>query len=221
MKSGSAVYKFLGIAFTSIGIVGVILGFVFLYNSLSFVKNSTKAQAEVIEKRQNHTVISYSVSGTDYVKDLSYNQSSLRVGSSLGVYVSNDNPDVVKVDGPLLYLGVILSFSIGGMFLIVGISIWAIGSAFEKKKKAILENGIKVTGVVEKFQLNRSITKGTKHPVSLILTVKNPVTLKEQQVISEPLFLEGHDTIGASVDVYFEPENGRKYYVDADKLFAE
>jgi hypothetical protein len=210
--------------FVIVGVVGVLL-FIFLLfdliDNLNFRKNAVETMATITRITSNgndHTAyIEYIVNGTPYNTSLSYWSVTMRVGQQARIFYNADNPNEM-VEGSFLSLFIPILVSL--LFISVGVFPTLRRHKRKNLKEYLLSNGKKLQAKFTEIEYGKIVTNGNPSK-TLVCEYMSPsfnlFTFK-----SEPLWNDSGDleqAIGKGIDVYVDPSDFSKYYVDDESVF--
>ena len=116
--------------------------------------------------------------------------------------------------------------AIGGLVLIIEVSALAISKVKKSRKKKLkdylMQNGIKVAAHIDCVNYNTNYSVNGNHPYILECSYKDPYTNKIYLFHSGNIWFNVESIISnqiiSTIDVYFDPNNPKKYYMEIDDL---
>lgn len=214
------VEKILGISFTAVAVLMVVIALICAMFSVRTQKESEKITGTITELHGKGIEVSYVYHDRMYETYLSEYSSSMHAGDSIVLYVSRDNPENVRTE-MLLFLPTLILSVVGASFLIVGGVFFLIVGIKSRKKKDLLQNGRVVEATVTGGQMNYSMSVNGRHPWKLECKYEDTYTGATYLYSSYNIWKDPFLYMGQIVKVYVDRENPRKYYVDVDSLSAE
>lgn len=211
-----AIFLFTGIVFVSLG---AIFGFI----EKDFKENGVPIKAEitniVLERNydgeiEREVYVSFDYSGVTYSDVyLGYSSSSMFEGQELEIYFTPADGDILYVEGNRVF---IIVFSIlGGFFCIFGIAILITGIIIKKVTRPVQEYGIKYIGQAQQVEFVSGNYMNQTYMVHCTYSDNAGIT---QYVRSSPVMINPSWPLplGSPVDIYVDPKNPTKYYVDVN-----
>lgn len=119
-----------------------------------------------------------------------------------------------------LLVPAIVFISIGGSFLMTGIILLIIYKSREYHAKKVLDAGIRFSGVVCDYKLNRKVTLNYIHPYILLCDVYDPFTNRHRIFKSGNYWDSIDEIVGKNILVYVDSKNEKKYHVDLTSLYV-
>ncbi|MCR5417206.1 MAG: DUF3592 domain-containing protein [Pseudobutyrivibrio sp.] len=117
--------------------------------------------------------------------------------------------------------GILIGGIVGATFIIAGIPFIIVPHAIKKKNENLIANGRKLVGEVEEIGLNYQVMINGRHPYIVYAKYVDPTYGYIYKFKSGSVYFNPHDSydIGDSIDIYVDPSNMKKHYVDVkDKL---
>ena len=204
------------------------LGITISMSYKNFVKVAGFTQAEITDisvKRDSDgdkhydVWISYEVDGKTYEnKSDSYNISMKR-GQSIGVYYDKNDPYIIKSEQKGFAVEYVF-IAIGAVLFLIGVIVPLISILKGSTRKKLVKNGILVDAKVLEIRLNMSVRVNYRHPYIIIFECTNPVTNEFGVYTSHNLWTNPLMFVqpGETMPVYFDSENGQKYYADVESM---
>lgn len=235
-----------GIIFFFVGVV-ILTGDFFVTNGVvSFLKSSIISEGKVtdiVKSRSDKGQYMYSpeVSFTDpdgkvfsFTSNLSTNSPNYTVGETVSILYNKSNHQDAKINTFFqLWFGTMILSILGIVFFVIGLSILIYKIINRVKVKELLANGTKISAKVISVKTNESY----QGPVTLNGTSSfshNPSQEQSFTIVAQWLssqdnqmyVFESEDLgynpesiiLGKNIDVYIDPVNPKKYYVDISTL---
>lgn len=215
-----------GSIFAGIGAIFLIVSIVLMVDNQNFKSKADKIVGIITEINTyydsdddlNHEVwVSYQYNGETYESRLSEYSSSMYEGGRIDLYVDPENPHKVRSGSA----ATILFFIFGGL----GLVFFLIGSGFlvkeilhKSKQKQLKQNGRKLRATITGGDMCYTITINNRHPYKLDCMYQDEFTKESYLFSSDYVFDPPENYIDAQVDVYVDPNEMSKYYVDMDSL---
>lgn len=212
---------YFGIVFGAVGLICFGIALNMLY--LDYVKTNSKIAVEgKIIVADRHSTAEFSLPGLQdqnrkftATTSVSVSPPAYSQGETVVVYVNPENPEDVVIDGimerfigPLVMIPFVLAF--GG----IGIGhLWPFLKTL--KRQSLVGRGIKATGRVVRVSQVDHLTIDNKHPWYIEVSVRHPMLSTEMQLKSHPSMVPPKYCEGQSIDIYFDPENPNKYFIDS------
>ena len=222
MKKETQVFTLLGGVFLGIGVIAFIIMVVMFFATQATIRNSDVVDAQITDITHRgdryRTYVTYEYKGATYQDvQLNFHSSTMYKGKIIQLYVNRDNPEKVSVKTgfPFILFPAIFGFS----FSAVGLPFILVARGKKKRKKYLLENGRLLHGVVEQIVLNHNIQANSRPLSNIVCIYTDPITNQSQRFVSEAISID-YDIAykaGDSIDIYVDPNNYRKYYVDVDR----
>lgn len=146
---------------------------------------------------------------------LGYHSSSMDVGETVEIYVSNDDAtDIVAVESGLFFF----IFAIVGVALILaGFIVLLVNKKRQRRHQFLKEMGKKIYATITSIDTNFNIAINNVHPVKLTLTDEYGTTYKSQNLYD----FVGQYEVGTKLAVYIDTMDEREYYVDTTDVQTE
>lgn len=211
----------LGVVFTAIGTVGLVLTAVFFFY-FNGIKNKSVATEAVVVDSPYNIFVTYELNGKLYEKvDLGFYASNLHEGDVIEVYVDPQSPREVFVNEKFLFL--LIPGIIGLTFFIIGLPFILYTIHKIKRKAYLLENGKRLQGTVDRIDLNYNLTINGRHPFLVYCRYEDPSTGTIYKFKSMDItWFDPHDSYGPgdSINIFVNPEKYKDYYVDVVDEYA-
>lgn len=172
---------------------------------------------------RHHVYVSYTYDGEDY-DDVSINSysSSMYKGKEIELLCDKKNPGHImkKSDGNFV---VIVLTGLGVVFALIGAIPLLVMTRKKSKNKKILETGQVLHALVDSIEYNTSVSVNGTHPYVIFCSYRDEYKeityrFKSENIWTDPslVFQPGSD-----VEVYVDPGDYSKYYVNAQKLIEQ
>ncbi|MBQ1192810.1 MAG: DUF3592 domain-containing protein [Lachnospiraceae bacterium] len=220
------------IIFTVVGI-GLLVGSIFYYMYYSNFKSTAEEVIGEISRIEtyydsdhdlsHHVYVSYTYDGI-YCEDVSigsYN-SSMYKGKEITLLCDPENPYHIMEKSSGAIVGIILA-GMGAIFGAVGIVPMVVTIRKNKQKKQILLNGQVLHAVVESVDYNRNYSVNGRHPYVIYCAYRDEYKDISYRFKSENLWTDPSIVFspGSFIDVYVDPNNYSKYYVNAEQALEQ
>ena len=218
------IVEFMGCIFTILGIGFLVGGFILTKNLNAFMERAIAVDGviteivydNVNENSSDDVFVSYEYDGQmyDHVQ-LNYYSSGMYEGKELTLYVDPDSPRKIETaEGNRTLL--IVVFAVGGFLTIVGIPTILTSYLRKLKNNKLAETGQHIYGTIESIERDTSVTVNGRHPFRVYCNYKNPADGMTYKFKSDCLYFNPNDSykVGDSVDVFVNPDNYKKYYVE-------
>ncbi len=223
MKNGKGVIRIIGVIFSVIGVVALIATIILLTNTIKFSSNADEVTATITSieygrvhgRLQRDVYVSYTYEGAQYDDVyLNYYSYNMREGGEIKILVDREYPTYIasKFSMIIFVLPAILALVFGG----IGFTFLFASRSNNKKKEYLMENGRVLHGVVELIDFNWNLTVNGIHPYLVYCQYNDMGTGTVYKFKSENLYFDPNQyyNIGDSIDIYVDPNNYRKYFVD-------
>ncbi len=211
--------------FALVGTIFIIVGIMANVKSSQFKEYAVEVNGViediVIEEHTDETdydvYVSYEYDGV-YYEDIhiDFYSSSMSEGQEIDLLIDPDNPtDIHSSEGDLFFT--LMFVGMGGLFALIGYIILIVSFLNKKKKAGLLESGQHIYGEIESMEQDYSITINGRHPFRIYCKYKNPTDGYIYKFKSDTLDFNPWDSYktGDPIDIYVDPNNFKKYYVDA------
>lgn len=223
--------------FLAIGVVMLTVAAVICYNTKKFDASAVKTTGTVVDlvervsssssnNRRSTTfspVITYNDSKGGkhrYIPSFSSNPPGYTIGESVGIYYDPTNPDEAKIEGWGEYIGAMIAGGLGLVFSLIGLVYHIVGKVNRSRHAQLKQSGQLISADFLSVEVNRSVHVNNRHPFFIRCEGKDPFTGKKNAyksgfIWSDPTpFMALHKKI----DVYQDPKNPKRYYVDISFL---
>ncbi|MCX4365248.1 MAG: hypothetical protein OSJ70_05695 [Bacilli bacterium] len=216
-------YIFKGTLVTIIGIICILLCFIFGSDSLKvYLKgNKTIATVKFVRTDKSGTVVEYNAEGKNVVKDLKIYDTAIRPGSEMTIYYDKNDVEISYIKSQIVCCMMVMSISI--VIFLSGLYFFIDYSKKRKEKEFLIENGriIKANIVcVRSLKFTRFFKH---HPFYVYATYKYEDD--DYGFNSEETFYDLYEIIKnkriKTVDVYVLEDDFSRYYVDIDKIISK
>ncbi len=213
--------------FAVFGIAAIVVGICLFMDDMEFQENAVTTNAVItdIESRRyksgkkyrtSHTVyIEYVVDGETYNSTLGHYNSAMRVGKSVEIMYNPENPEDCRGDTSVMEL-VIIS-AIGSVFTLIGVLIIVSFSRKSMGRITVKKNGQRmegiITNVVEDTGVRVNGQCGCRAEVEVMDAATGCKYLFSSETVMNSID-EVSSYIGGSVDVYVNPVDKNRNYVD-------
>lgn len=172
---------------------------------------------------RHHVYVSYTYDGVDYddVSIGSYS-SSMYEGKEIELFCDKKNPGHImrKSDGSF---GVIILAGMGVVFALVGAIPLLVMIRKKSKNKEILEKGQVLHALVDSIEYNTNVAVNGAHPYVIFCSYRDEYKdityrFKSENIWTDPFLVFQP---GSDIEVYVEPGDYSKYYVNAQKMIEQ
>ena len=109
----------------------------------------------------------------------------------------------------------------GLIFGAIGGGIFFANVAAGGKRKKLMENGDRVSGTITDVITVTNVRINGRHPYKAEVEVIDPYTGEKYLYSSKQVINDITYMVGSAVDVYVDPNDKSKYYVDLDSVAAD
>ena len=215
----------LGSVLIIFGTVFFIIGISIFVNERNFISRGEEVEAEISDinafgssGRNHHNVyVTFEYEGKEYSNVyLNTYLPGMHEGDSIEIICDPDDPSKITTKGSSILFLVVFS-GIGGVFLIVGISILVCHFHNQGNIKYLLKNGMKISGVITEMSRDMKFEINGVHPFRIYCEYTDPTKNLRYRFKSKLLSFDPNDSyhIGDSIDIYVNPNDWRKNYVNA------
>lgn len=221
------IFTLMGSVFLGVGLLLSVISGVTLSNHITFKKENPSVNAviqdiQTVRTTRNgknstskHVYVNYEVGENEYRNELGYYISGMHEGDIVKIYYREADPYDIESD---TYIGEIITVSVGIVFAGLGTAFLAVSSLQKKRRKNLMENGIRTEAVVTDVLVDRTTKVNNRHPVYLTCQITNEVTGITTTYNSESTFSDLTPFIGQKVTVYADASNPENAYVDIKEL---
>ncbi len=215
MKTSKASFSVLtipAVVFMIIGLVFLLVGFGFVVSDIQFRGNGVETTATIIQL-QPELIVEFTTRNGEIIQTGMDQRSSLmQVGDQIQIYYALENPYEVRSVEVTQVLTIVFC-TIGVMFSWVGAGMF-VALLVKRKQAALLrESGRRIYVRVEKTVVDRTIRVNRCHPYLLIGT--GHLNGQEKEFRCRGFFDAPEMLIGKQMTVYYDPQNPKKYAVEA------
>lgn len=214
-----------GSIFALVGFILLIVGIISNVKSSSFKESAVEVNG-VIEnifveyhgdKTDYDVFVSYEYDG-EYYEDvqIDFYSSDMYEGQEIDLLIDPENPiDVHSAEGDLFFT--IMFVGMGLLFALIGFIVIIVQFTHKKKNANLIENGRHIYGEIETMEQDYSVTINGRHPFRIYCKYNNPSDGYIYKFKSDLLDFNPWDSykVGDSIDIYVDPDNFKKYYVNA------
>ena len=221
--------EIIGFLFAIFGTISVISGIVTYFSNQAFMQNAVETNAVIdyidVEEDGDKTnfdvFVSYEFEGT-YYSDvyLGFYSTGMQEGQSIVVYLNPDSPrEIETIAGN--WFSVLMNLGLGGLIAVTGYCMLAFIVRDKTRRERLLENGQRLNAIIDCIARDDSIKINGRNPYRIYCRYNNPIDGSIYKFKSDPLEFNPYDSYheGDIISVYVEPDDYKKYYVDAiDKM---
>lgn len=215
------------IIFGIIGVVCVVIGTAEFVKTKEFVSDAALVKAKVStiesdiddEGDTDYTAfVTYTYEETEYkrVRLKEYN-SSLYEGKTIELYLDKTNPRYVRIKS-VIYMFPIVFIGVGIIFLLIGVIILIVRMRGDKKRKKIMETGIRMQAQVKGSMIDTSYTINSKHPYRLECVYYDELSGQPVICTSDIIWESPDMYMDKYVTVYVDREDRSRYVVDLKNI---
>lgn len=215
------VFKLLGLTFTIVGAIVLLVGLGFAVNGFLFLNKAETTSATLSryehangERYSYRTYYSYEIDGKEY-KDIpmNYYSSSDYEGKKVTLYYDPQNPMDARPKWSL-FLGSMISVPLGLIFFIIGLSFTITMRKKVKRKRRLLESGQIIYAQYQGTSKSTYRVNG-RYPFHIECSYVNPLDGKTYLFKSESLWFNPEPMIQSrEIPIYVNRDNYGEYYVD-------
>ena len=180
-----------------------------------------KRQGIVKETSAIAIIIEYSYNNKEYTTELGYFSETLKIASTVTIYINKDNPKDFIYEGANNF-GLYFCMIVGSVMLIFNVAYFFIGKHNINVNNILVQKGKLIQAEIIFADEEENKSSFDKHP--FIFTCSYFDENKQEQVYftSESIYCKnaGATYIGKNVDIYVDPNDYKNYYVDL-KLFEK
>lgn len=215
------------IIFGIIGVVCVVIGTAEFVKTKEFVSDAALVKAKVStiesdiddEGDTDYTAfVTYTHEETEYkrVRLKEYN-SSLYEGKTIELYLDKTNPRHVRIKS-VIYMFPIVFIGVGIIFLLIGVIILIVRMRGDRKRKKIMETGIRMQAQVKGSMIDTSYTINSKHPYRLECVYYDELSGQPVICTSDIIWESPDMYMDKYVTVYVDREDRSRYVVDLKNI---
>lgn len=229
MKTKTRTEKIITVLFSIVGIICIIAAIVMGINSVKIKNTYVKTDATIIDfnisrdsdgEQTRSAVIRYKADGNVYESVINENNSSWDLGDHITVYYNPDNPKQFSTVFGTTF-GTLMLALFGVVFSAVGLIPMLISVKKKGKNQKLMESGTRIAAKVIGFDYNENFAVNGHHPYIIeveYLSENGERHRFRSGNVWDPI---GEEILGHDVDVYFEPGNMDKYFVDVDSIYSD
>lgn len=215
------------IIFGIIGVVCAVIGTAEFVKTKEFVSDAALVKAKVStiesdiddEGDTDYTAfVTYTYEETEYkrVRLKEYN-SSLYEGKTIELYLDKTNPRNVRIKS-VIYMFPIVFIGVGIIFLLIGVIILIVRMRGDRKRKKIMETGIRMQAQVKGSMIDTSYTINNKHPYRLECVYYDELSGQPVICTSDIIWESPDMYMDKYVTVYVDREDRSRYVVDLKNI---
>lgn len=211
--------------FALVGCGMLIGGFALLISSHQFRQTASEVTGTITEISSyrnsdgdlRHSVcVSYSYNGQDFENvPLGFYSSNMYEGKDIALLVDPEAPGHMTSKSGDAFACILL-LAMGVIFAAVGIIPIIVTLTGSRKSKKLLESGRQLHAVVERTDINTSISYNGRHPYVVFCTYQDMGSDVIYRFKSKNLMRDPGYAPGDAIDVFVDPQDYSKYTVVAD-----
>ncbi len=229
IQKATGVTNIIGVVFTLVGIIMIIIGIAVSSIGKIFEESAEKTDAVITEintyykrtgndrRRHRDVFVEYVVDGKRYEGELNYYRTGMYEGGTVEIMYNPENPNEIRAGSPSLAL--LILGGIGILFSAIGIPFIVVGVKSGGKKR-LKTNGVRMTGVITNDVVITNVTINGYHPHKAECEVVDSYTGERYLYSSDSVMNDISCYIGSEVDVYVDPDDKSRSYVDLESLQA-
>ena len=220
MKKAEGVTIIGGVLFFLMGVLGIVMGVLTGISENKFQESALTTTAIITDidvryyrsngknKKDRDVFVEYEVEGQKYRNELNIYKSSMR--EAIASFAKERRYGVSII---IVIMGIIfLTFGTGFIVLYI---------KNKMKRKNLLSNGICVTGTIIDVVPDMSVRINQQHPYKAEVEFIDSITGERYLYSSDSVMNKSiHSMIGATVNVYVDPQDKSSYYVDLESATA-
>lgn len=227
----TAVFSLIGATFFGIALFSFI-------HTQNFIKTAASSEGVVLElktvesslrKSRGFTYAPVVKFKTPDGKDIQFQSSTssnppeFSVGQTVPVLYNRSNPQEAQVDSFVqLWLLPTVFGGFGIIFMVVGATLFVIPLLSNKNEKWLQENGQKIQTKFSNVEWNTSLTVNGQSPYIIVSQWREPASYEVYTFRSQNIWFNPEEFIKSSgtklIDVYVDPKNMKKHYMDISFL---
>ncbi len=232
IKNSSSSAVLIGLIFAIAGIIVIIIGLIGYKSAKDFEETAVKTEGVVTDvdthkerrgsRKHRKTVtvydltIEYEVGGQTYSTVIDNGTNSRPVGSTFELLYDPLNPSDAREKSSSTVI--LITGILGGIFTLAGTILFISNIKKSSSKKRLLTSGIMLKGVITNVTVDTSVRVNGRNPVKAECEVVDPQTGEKYLYSSDGVFNGLDSYIGAQVDVYVDPDDRSKSYVDLESI---
>ncbi len=230
LKSASNVTTIVGVVFALVGVILISVGIGIFASNKKFEATAETTTAVITDietyykrsggekKRYRDVYVQYEVDGKVYDRELNYYSSGMYTGQTIEIMYNPENPAEIRSGNSLLML--LILCGMGVVFAAIGVPFTAI-SIKGGAKKRLKANGERVTGTITDVITITNVTINGSHPYKAECEVIDQFTGEKYLYSSKQVMNDITYMVGSTVDVYVDPNDKSKYYVDLESVASD
>ncbi len=228
-KNIPSINLLLGTIFLIIGVSFLCVGVCVTIFQHNFKFDAKKVRAEIVsiesyydsrhEDMRHNVTVSYEVDGQVIINELNEYSSSMKQGKIIDIYVDREDPYRIMSDSAGKILSLVFSL-IGLPFAILGAVFLSLHAKKKKNKKRLLECGKRYQAVVTGGDFCYTYTINGRHPFKWECRYDDEMTGQSYLFSSDVTWEDPNMYIDRFVDVYADPQDMSKYYMDIDTVIS-
>ncbi len=211
-KTSFSVLTIPAIVFTIIGLIFLLVGTGFLASDLHFRENGVETTATIVERHPGILVEFTTQNGETIRTGMDQRSSSMKVGDQIRICYALDDPYEVRSVEVTRVLTTVFCM-IGIVFSWIGAVMFVFLYMKHRQATQLKENGYRIYVRVEKAVEDRTIRVNRRHPYLLIGT--GHLQGQEKEFRYRGFFDAPEMLVGKQLTVYYDPQNPKKYAVEA------
>lgn len=230
------VFRILGIVFFSIGIVLLAVAFLIYNGTASFRREALSAPGTVIDLTLERSSTSSGSSSSSYYPIVEFrteggetirfrgstgsNPPSFRKGQQVTIRYRPGEPYTAKIDTfGQMWLGVIITGSIGVPFFILGFIFLLIPARRKRLDAWLRENGRIISAEIDRVDFNRAVRVNGRNPYAIYAQWHDSASGRICVFRSKDIWYNPEKYIHTkTVHVRIHPDNPKKYVMDTSFL---
>ncbi len=223
VTKASGTTNIIGFIFFLAGLIMLIIGVVLFVSDKKFEATSETTTAVITdietyrtrrngESRTEHNVfVTYEVDGKTYDRELGYYSTGMYEGKEIEIMYAPGDPGNIHFPSifPYLILGIM-----GVVFGAIGGGLFFSGINKSLKRKNLIKTGEVLTGTITNVVTVTNVRINGRHPYKVECEVVDQITGEKYLYSSESIMNDMSCFIGSSIDVYVDPNDKSKYYMD-------
>lgn len=215
--------------FAFVGAVFLVIGILVHSNNTKFMETAKSIEAEITDIRVGYdsdgdtthdVLVEFVIDGERYGGKLDTYTSSMREGGTTTVYYDPQNPHDFRGSGTG-FIGIVFS-GMGGLFFVIGIVMIVNKVKSSANAKTLKATGTLLHAKINDVTLNTAYAVNGRNPYRLTASAEDPSTGKTLVFESGNVWFNvkaivDNNTV-ETVDVYLDPTNPKKYFVDVESL---
>lgn len=227
--------RFIYILFTIFCVTGMGLllgGILYGWHYAGFKKDAEKITGEIAaiesyydsdHELKHRVYVNYTYDGSDYEEvPINSYSSSMYEGKEIELLCNPENPWEIQEKSAGSFLIIILS-GMGILFILVGGIPLLVIVRKNHRNKEVLVNGQVLHAVVDSIEYNTNVAVNGRHPFVIFCSYRDEYKdviyrFKSGNLWTDPAVVFQP---GSPIEVYVEPTDYSKYYVNAEKILEE